>query len=1783
MKTLKNSIVLTVVFTLLALAIAFAVNSPMVIGQDGIVDKVLNNQSSADEKIDAAGAGTVDFLQVNIIKITETPTTKDFDDPVTSNSVSVYVKVGYGDKYKTSIETTANQPAIDMALKKVGGNAINPTEITYNDVPPYYNYNQVGFEQLTPTTHGTTVNYFRVYKFTWNTSGLSDGNYEVKAIAKVNNTVYNTKIAEIRHTPIYSVNLEIDDLSEADEENPGVVIYPYSTDKGVITGIDSIPSNTGTLRLTVDGGLEIFRNETSLGTSVNFNLANGLPSVAGLKILFTGIDDGEPSTANRDKSAILSYIDSQGQVKDTDTVNFTVVSVTFDEESYRAKIMSDTSITATVTPASYQNQLTLFVADPDILDIISNTGNQMEVRGLVEAQGVTTQVQAKLNNITAATADVTVNVLPTAKIVSPKNGSIASVDQILHVEVVASDKEPSNSTAGGITYIEIKANDEIIFTQVIPPTKNPYPFTTVKEVSDNDGDYIIFTMKVIDDDGDYIVTNFHEENFALNQYSYSLSSATNDSLPFQKLAVQEGREPIFASAVRISIREKNIVVYNPYQGGDWRGFYLGQLHAHTKYDEDKSMDELVYNAGPANKVAKLYKNAGFDFVNIVEHNIVPKIENTMDDFFVSAGVEFTPKFGEGGYEALHTHILGVCLDDISPQKISDSFKEAGEDIEAITQIDTDWINKLHNNLKGLAFIPHPSPNKVAHVELKNILNKDHKVLSNLNYDAICIYNAATPNNREKDYATWWDETKRYALQGMIHRLPFVYAEDDYTPRLSEGITLLKTLVGIYDKFHGTTGVLIMRELEKEVLTSQKIKESLRKGRYWTVIGYDYGFVDLPQFTIWDDGENIKLVELKGIFDGEITIDHRVSWFYSSDEEPDLEKPDLVHSIDNEGRNVHSFNYKQAFSKDDVSRLAAINFIISIKYLVPDMNMTFDPLSGTTRYVASTNRRVCTLQSNNIAFYPTVVDDKNSAVNIQRLDVAENTVKSLKIKNNHEENYLIVNKVLPHNYPEILPPNNFFGHIYDVSSLTGECPDNAYLNFPVNLLDDKGFGKQNLSIAFFNSEISDWEIIESYIDLDHDIIYADIEHLGIYTITAINVEDIEPPVISWEGYMVNEGSIVNSIDYIAVDAKDNVGVAGVKFYLDDMLIAHKTSVGTGWRIKYDFSKIPQKEYEIRAIAYDIAGNEASITRSLYVESSVILHDINIDSIIYVNRSNFFINGHIVPGTIEHDKYINVFINDTYLGDALINSDMTWSFKAFDLQGEHSLKDGDLIVVLSKNTSDINVSDNKSIVLPFDELVLTSNKYEIELGDTVDINVHSLKENVGSYKFESSCDNGLTWSLIQDYSNEEECCWMPLIPVEYLIKVSMDSNVGISNQIRITVHDTLQGVNLTAKQNSPKTMGDGAVIFVAESIGGFQVEYEFGIYNNELEHEIIQDYSNNNIFCWTASEPGGYTIFVNARTSDTEYNIFSDEVLFTINDTEFLAPLESVELIADKLTVDVKEKISFTALTDSGTCLEYKYSINDGNDWVVLNDYNQFDRVPEKCFWYPQNSGIYEVKVEVKEKDSVNIVEDIIEITVLEKSALSGVILNTSSIAPYSVMSEIELIATPTGGGDLYYLFEVFYDDEWVTVRTYNKNNIAYWKPMFIGEYTVRVTVCEPEAWRDSNVAKFTSEIQFVINDASDIKELFVYCDENSPQITGTTIDFISMTIGGQDVLYKYLISSDYGRNYETLQDFSVNKNYSWTPNTAGVYTIQIIAKDFSGEEIKRTIDFCIGIELNSEPL
>ncbi len=192
---------------------------------------------------------------------------------------------------------------------------------------------------------------------------------------------------------------------------------------------------------------------------------------------------------------------------------------------------------------------------------------------------------------------------------------------------------------------------------------------------------------------------------------------------------------------------------SPYDNAAPWDLLRGQLHCHKRSDLPLNSPVWMHPAVGEAELAQRYRNAGFDFVAVTEHNEVSG-ESIGWEGWAPHSDELT--FNEG-----HILVAGSNA-NTSGQLDSGSFSQ--DKVGRLVQ----RINTATQLYSGLAFIAHPDsvPYSISPNEICSIYNRSWP-------DGLAIYNSSWPG---KNSEGTWDEvmsTSRWPVRG--------FAEEDYHP------------------------------------------------------------------------------------------------------------------------------------------------------------------------------------------------------------------------------------------------------------------------------------------------------------------------------------------------------------------------------------------------------------------------------------------------------------------------------------------------------------------------------------------------------------------------------------------------------------------------------------------------------------------------------------------------------------------------------------------------------------------------------------------------------------------------------------------------------------------------------------------------------------------------------------------------------------------------------------------------------------------------------------------
>ncbi len=572
----------------------------------------------------------------------------------------------------------------------------------------------------------------------------------------------------------------------------------------------------------------------------------------------------------------------------------------------------------------------------------------------------------------------------------------------------------------------------------------------------------------------------------------------------------------------------------------------GQLHCHW-YDD---VPAHLFTVDPI-AMELLYRMCGFSFMALTEHTLdghgrTPPAGVESSRFaFIEQAAEVTAKAALDGLDAPpHLLAVGVAGDVVYDDRYQDMIDSV------LTQ-------------GGLAFIPHPESRRAPYPlpTPRSLVTGELRALTG--YSGLCVFNGA----QQLDMTNTWDVILRCQKQiqtpaGNI--LVPAFAEDDYTPpgwgylggyrvtTVPAGTTWIALQDGPCDRGGNITG-------SNNAERSESIKRALRTGRwwsYWTANGVQWGAAPFPELRLSLDLGTKKV---------SVTSTHTL---------------DEIHFIGAVNRGTSGDLCEPAKDTDTAS-------------------FTF---SGGEIYIrvwavyTSANGKRLTIASNPISVYPTgpvnpYGPSSLAPARVQSLNVHRAPVSSLA---------LVLTYVEPDHYPAASPPLGYIRHVYNVTAAGGALPAGAVLTLSYAGEDVTAYGLGNLRVWHYNVAAGAWEALNSTIDTAAGEVTAEIPALGLYTISAVPVEDAEAPSVSFL-LPAGEGAAVTGTTTLMAMATDNVGVSHVTFSLNGRQIATDSCGEDGWRAEADLSHTTTGNYTLAAEATDLRGNAGTATRAIALTS------------------------------------------------------------------------------------------------------------------------------------------------------------------------------------------------------------------------------------------------------------------------------------------------------------------------------------------------------------------------------------------------------------------------------------------------------------------------------------------------------------------------------------------------------------------------------------------------------
>lgn len=466
--------------------------------------------------------------------------------------------------------------------------------------------------------------------------------------------------------------------------------------------------------------------------------------------------------------------------------------------------------------------------------------------------------------------------------------------------------------------------------------------------------------------------------------------------------------------------------------------------------------------------------------------------------------------------------------------------------------------------------------------------------------------------------------------------------------------------------------------------------------------------------------------------------------------------------------------------------------------------------------------------------------------------------------------------------------------------------------------------------------------------------------------------------------------------------------------------------------------------------------------------------------------------------------------------------------------------------------------------FIEIIFDKEKPQsVDTSIRITVRAENIKEEL-EYKF--LIGKGGIWSVIKDFSKENQCSWVPTEDGDYIIMVQAREKSKarpldylVKEEFSIVKEEINQPMSEDFKDSNP---------------------------NNKLDNNSLE--GNLGDFKKLINGTNDKILFLNAQISSEERKALTKEIEETMDEVAVAKDIidekeennllnNSINNINTKDTIDnhdeiideviieknhifVGEKVNIRIKTIENETYLYKFYIKNQNEWSVIREYD----TDNNLLYTATKSGHIEILVQCKRLNSNDNFDDfrIIDIDVEENNNIEIVdikCLTKELIANEELEFTVDTnVRKNCGQVILYKFFKISKEGKSTCIQDYSTNNNVKFIEQQAGTYRI---LCLVRSILSNKEYDDRAVLLYNVKPYKDIEIKEFVADLNSPQATETEITFNSNVIGGNDLLYRYKVKGP----IEEDTGFLINKEFGWTPNEPGEYEIVLYVKDKTSTE------------------
>ncbi|KHD37001.1 triple tyrosine motif-containing protein [Clostridium acetobutylicum] len=458
------------------------------------------------------------------------------------------------------------------------------------------------------------------------------------------------------------------------------------------------------------------------------------------------------------------------------------------------------------------------------------------------------------------------------------------------------------------------------------------------------------------------------------------------------------------------------------------------------------------------------------------------------------------------------------------------------------------------------------------------------------------------------------------------------------------------------------------------------------------------------------------------------------------------------------------------------------------------------------------------------------------------------------------------------------------------------------------------------------------------------------------------------------------------------------------------------------------------------------------------------------------------------------------------------------------------------------------------IEFDKESPQNKEQEIRIG------VHGNTEGEFLYKFIEGFRG--KWSIVQDFSKENEISWIPKKEGIYtiMVQISKDINGPFEFVLRedYVIGDKYRNI-IKALIIDKKSLVVGEKINArVDAVTSENILYRYCI-KSDFETKILRDYSCKNDISWTATTPGKYTLMAECKNSNSINEFDSKkEVSYEVKVINKVQ-IRDFKCLNDELFCDSEITFEVDAVHEDNRMILYKFMKMDKDGNIkCLQDYST-----KKILSYIEKGyGEFRILCFVKDMYSQNKFDDraVISYTVKKYRDVKIKSFTTDLSSPQLLDTDVQLKALASGGKRLVYRYII--EGKGIEDSGYVYESVYNWKEKIAGHYIITLMVKD-----ESSKEKYEDikKINFVIDEirrpAVKIKDIIV--DGDREIIKGKALKLKVKADGGFELRYGF----DVEKSGIKVQEISYGNLCSakFKFNVPGTYKINAYVKDKYSEK------------------